>query len=731
MKRPLLFLAIYLSAGIFFSHVLSLSYASVLWPLGFIGLIAFPFLNRSRIFVLCGLFFYLGFLLYQYHVYFPPADRIDQFDGIKKEIGLRGEIIDFIEILGVPHCILKISQLQSDRIKWKDCQGNVLVRLSDEEDFQNELFDRIELTADVMDLPMKDRYKSRGFYTWFLAHEISMTVKSYVHQIKIWKEKPFVERIIISFKNFCAENLKKGLPPDSEAKSLLGAMLLGERADFPPSLKNAFLYTNTIHILSISGLHLTIILIAMLFVFGFFPISRNWVRGMTLIGIWFYAVMTVLRPPILRSALMASFFLAGSMLRKKVDLANVLGASALAMLLVNPLQLFDPGFQLSFLCLLALIFLSPMVEKDFSFLKDSKDEWKFQRNWKDRMMMSFRKNLILLSSGSFAVWVGVLPLVAYHFRIFSPITVLANLLAVPLVGVIMNIGFATCLLGRAYWISAPLNAVNQIMVDVMAFLLRGISKLPGAYFYVERPTVVWMTMFYCIVLAGYFQSRRKGRFTGFSAMAILSVVLLGDFNFKEVLKLKFYETDQFFMTLAESSNGNDLRVNQLKDAKGYLPEKKKNILGWRLPQVFKVKRLNHVFLEHSDQKFERSIVDIFPGVKFQNLEESGRNKDKNSCSGIRFKNVVIHLWDASAIYPGTAEEKDLFNILVIAENIRYESARLDVLDQIPNLMIILGENINKKIAGDVRARKIPCLELKKGKPFCLETDGEKVWRIED
>jgi len=734
LKRPLLFLAVYLGSGIFCAHLLSLPYSGVLWPLGFLGLILIPFLNRTKIFLLYTLFFYLGFLLYQYHVFFPPSDRIDRIRGLKREIGLRGKIIDFVEILGVSHCILKTSQVKNDKENWLPCRGNALIRLSSEAEFRNELYDRVEINADVLNLPLKNRDMNKSFYTWYLAHEISLVASTYPVRIKIWNDKPFLKRMLISFKNYCASNLEKGLPSDAETRPLLKAMLLGERAGFPPSLKHAFLCTNTIHILSISGLHLTIILMAMLLVFGLLPLSRNWVRFMGLLGIWLYAVMTVLQPPILRSAIMASFFLAGAMLRKKVDLVNILGASALGILLFRPLQLFDPGFQLSYLCLVALIFLSPAFEKDLSFLKGPDEEWHIQRDWKHRMAIFLRKNMILLLSGSAAVWIGVLPLITYHFRMVSPITVLANVLAVPLVGLIMNIGFASSVLGGIDWIAIPLNTVNHFLTELLTFILRLFSKLPGAYFYVEKPTVLWIMMFYAIVLVGLIRSKIKGKFAYYAASAVFLVVLLGNFHLKEILKLSLYETDQYFMELIEwPDRHRDLRIKQLNSSEGKKVREEKTTLGWRLPQVFKVRKIDRVVLETEDSVLAGVLSNVFPDIQFKKPGEAREQKEDYSSqdSGkVLFKDVVIRPWDFSQNYVDPAE-KERLNIFVLSKKLHYGHSDLKILDQIPKSLVVLGSNVNKKISDDMNLKKIECLNVKKGKRLRLETDGQKIWTIED
>lgn len=161
---------------------------------------------------------------------------------------------------------------------------------------------------------------------------------------------------------------------------------------------------------------------------------------------------------------MGSVVLIGLLLEREVNIYNSLSFAALIILAYNPLQLEEIGFQLSFVSVIAIIYLSPKIEK---FLR-----------LKNFLVKSF--------SVSLAAWLGTFFLTLYYFKIISLVTILANLVIVPLVSVLTVAGFILML---GIFILPAFTHVFGLTAGVTVYLLiksaELFSLIPGAYFYLK------------------------------------------------------------------------------------------------------------------------------------------------------------------------------------------------------------------------------------------------------
>ena len=127
------------------------------------------------------------------------------------------------------------------------------------------------------------------------------------------------------------------------------AFILGDRSGLSKEVYSVFKYTGTVHILAISGLHIGIIIFLLL-------VLRE--SGLFLL---FYSFVTGLRPSVIRAVIMGTTFLLSFLVKKEYHVYNSLGLAAIIILAIWPWQVFDVGFQLSFLSVLSIIFLSPKL----------------------------------------------------------------------------------------------------------------------------------------------------------------------------------------------------------------------------------------------------------------------------------------------------------------------------------------------------------------------------------
>lgn len=218
-----------------------------------------------------------------------------------------------------------------------------------------------------------------------------------------------------------------------------------------------------------SGFHVGIVTFIIILFLKLIRAPRK-IRLLLLIPlIMFYCLITGASTPVVRATIMAVIFSLAYLVKREADIYNSLSAAAIIILGINPKQLFDIGFQLSFTSVISIVYLYPRI-KGFLRVDSLKIRW-----------IRFILNSALVS---FSAWLGTLGFIACYFRIFSPVTVLANLFIVPLASLITLCGFSLVFISL---ICPPLAKffayTNELIVMLLLSVNSFLIKLPAAYIY--------------------------------------------------------------------------------------------------------------------------------------------------------------------------------------------------------------------------------------------------------
>jgi competence protein ComEC len=316
------------------------------------------------------------------------------------------------------------------------------------------------------------------------------------------------------FLNWSKGTLALGLPNEDEPLRLLWAMTLGWRTAFTGNIGEPFLRAGTMHMFAIDGLRIALLSGMIVALLRALRVSRAWCGAIAVPVIWFYTAATGWEPSAIRASVMMTIVLGGWALKRPGDLLNSLAAAAFVILLWNPLQLFEASFQLSFFVMLVIALMLPRLNEFFDrLLKPDEllpDElvsrWKKSGRWLARKFARY-------CGLSFAAWIGSLPLAAKYFHLFSPVSTLANLFAVPLgtFALMANLGALVC--GHWLpWFTELFNHAAWFFMVAMTWVSVEAAKIPGAYFYVPEPSLATIAIYYAAVIAifsGWFSTRKR------------------------------------------------------------------------------------------------------------------------------------------------------------------------------------------------------------------------------
>jgi competence protein ComEC len=261
--------------------------------------------------------------------------------------------------------------------------------------------------------------------------------------------------------------------PEPQA-ALAQSIILGMRTAMPADLKDDFSISGTTHLLAISGVNLTIVAgMLVTTTVGLFGRKHHLYVWLTLVTIWFYAVLTGLQPPILRAAIMLSIFLAASLFGRQRSGVISLFLSAAIMVGFSPTIFRDPSFQLSFAAMAGMVIVCPPLQTvTRKAIERAVEEGKIRA-----VTLFVADSLVVSLTAVIAVW----PLIAYYFGIVSWIGVPATFATLPAMPAIIVTGMASACLGLIF---LPLGQIigwlawlplSYLLLAVTAF-----ASVPGA-----------------------------------------------------------------------------------------------------------------------------------------------------------------------------------------------------------------------------------------------------------
>jgi competence protein ComEC len=302
------------------------------------------------------------------------------------------------------------------------------------------------------------------------------------------------------FQSWAKETLARGFSTEDENIQLLWAMSLGWRSALHGEIKESFMRSGTLHLFAISGLHIGLIAGIILALLRSLQLPRSY-AGMAAIPLLaFYAVATGAQPSAVRATVMMSVIIAGWSLRRPPHLLNSLGAAALLILLWDPGQLFQAGFQLSFCVVASIACFHPVLEKAQKKLlaPDPLLPPELRPFWQQQLDAPLRYLTGSLAV-SLAAWTGSLPLIAWYFHLFTPVTLLANIAVVPLAAVTLMSVLGSLLAAPIPFVSECFNHSAWLFMMLMKEISERAARLPGAWWHVPPPSLLVICAYFLLL----------------------------------------------------------------------------------------------------------------------------------------------------------------------------------------------------------------------------------------
>ncbi|MGA2330925.1 MAG: DNA internalization-related competence protein ComEC/Rec2 [Syntrophales bacterium] len=312
--------------------------------------------------------------------------------------------------------------------------------------------------------------------------------------------KLYLEGFRAHSKKFIMENTSS---PEGE---IIQAMILGDEKEIPKDVMENFNKTGTTHIIAISGFNIGIIAFLsfaiirlimksstyLLLRFNIIKVSTVFAIGPVII----YTFIAGIGISVVRAAIMAVTFMIAIIFGKDRDLYNSLVLAALVILAVSPPSLFDVSFQLSFMAVWAILFITPRLA--LLLPHGNHEELPRYKVWATKIY----KNVVIFVIVSLSATLGTLPLIVFYFNRVSTLVLLSNLFVVPILG-ILAIPVCTAII-----VAAPLShslalvflSISSFLVKVSISMVGFFASFPGSSFFLGTPTLLEISAYYLFLI---------------------------------------------------------------------------------------------------------------------------------------------------------------------------------------------------------------------------------------
>jgi competence protein ComEC len=350
-------------------------------------------------------------------------------------------------------------------------------------------------------------------YKKFLANKqvYHQTFINQIETVKIDSNKgnPIIN-FALNFREKQVDKFRKYIP-DDDARSVASTLLLGYRADLNENILNTYFKTGTIHVLSVSGMHVALVVLLLEFLLKFMN-RKRWTKILKAFIIvtlvWFYSIIAGMAPSVARAAIMISIFVIAKLIRYQGNSFNILGLTAFIILLVNPFTVVDVGFQLSFISVAGLIYLQPKIFNLFT--PENK----------------FIELLWGCISISIAAQMATTPISLFYFHQFPLCFIISNLFILLPATLIMYGGIVFLLIP---WPAQAMHYLGLALNHLINFTNNGlmyIGNIPGANISPIYINGYEILLFYVALFLGLKAFYRKQKSYLYTAVTLISLFAL-------------------------------------------------------------------------------------------------------------------------------------------------------------------------------------------------------------
>ncbi len=457
----------------------------------------------------CIFFLVLGILRFQISEFNIENDKLKKLNDLPEKITLVGRIIDGPDIR---------DRFQRLKIKVDNIESIVLVTANRYPEYN--YLDKIKITGELKSPMVTENFNYKNYLLKDGIYSVMDFPKiELISRNKNYNAFTFLYDKILFIKGKLKDSISENF--SAPQKFIVEGVILGNDKNMPRDLKDKFNAIGLSHITAVSGSNIVILislLLPLLLMLGFW---RGQAFYFSLIFIWFYIFLVGLPSSGVRAVIMGSIFLLAEKLGRQGTGSRIIVLAATLMLVQNPLLLFyDIGFQLSFLALMGIIYLKPIIDilLKLNNYHIEKLPARATAGEKIKNFLYLKLNYLLdIVSVTIAAQISVLPIIVYNFGNISLIAPITNLLILPIIPWLMILGFASAIFGIFSNFLGWVFYLPSWLLLTYFLKIMDIFYQPWAVKSIQNISWIWPVAYYLIIsaLIWYFSKKLKSKFLGY------------------------------------------------------------------------------------------------------------------------------------------------------------------------------------------------------------------------
>lgn len=455
-------------------------------------------------------------------------------------------------------------------------------------------------------------YKGYNYKQYLKTKKIIGTVE--LEKVKILKSSngSFIHNI----QKYIRDTIN-GTLTDEEGNLLL-AILLGDKDKLSEDIQESFKTSNLSHMLAVSGAHVSYIILGLTYVLQNSIIGKKNGKIVCIIFLLAFMAITNFTPSVTRACIMAILTLFSSIIYRKSDVYTNISVAALITLIFNPYSLLDLGFQLSYGGTIGIIIFIKRIQ-------EKKSNSKVINYIKQMALVSIYANIIII------------PIMMYHFNTVSFTFIISNIMASPILGIIVITGFLFIIASITV---KPLTRLIAIFIKPILSILIKISqicsKLPFSNILVVTPYMFNVISYYAIIL--YCIKSKKNNKCKIIICLLIVLILINFiiYIFPQKLRIFFIDVGQGDSTLIITPDKKTVLVDGGGSDSFDVGEKV--LLPYLLDR--RILKVDYVLISHFDTDHCGGILTIMEKVKVKNIIISEQAEHSENYE--RFKKLMIH-----------------------------------------------------------------------------------------
>ena len=533
------------------------------------------------------------------------------------------------------------------KIKTENKDTNLILSVNKNKDIELEYGDKILIKGEFVEPSEARNYGGFDYKEYLKSIKIHGTIKADSIEIlaKNSNNPIFILKGNINLK--IKENINKLIPEKYSA--IFTGLILGDTSKVEEEVNDDFKIANISHVLAISGMHITYIVmgIELLLKKG---IGKRKTRIITIIILVIYMFITGFMPSVVRSSIMGIIMLISKLIHRKNDIWTSISLSLLILLIYNPFLILNVGLQLSYLGTIGIVCFNKNVYNFLRKLKIRNKKIKYRINRKFILFMDKIKEML---SVTLSAQIVILPILLFNFNILGIYFFISNILVSIIIGPIIIVGFVCILIS---FVSIEITKILSIFMSVGIQILISISEishLPFSKIYIPTPKVWQIVSYYiCVIVINRIYIAFNSKKPDFTSIRIRNLVALLKFKFRQnrnkVLKVLIVFVSLLFIlnTIPEKLKIHFVDVGQgdctfittpqnktiLIDGGGSMSEEydvgKSTLLPYILDRGYT--KLDYVFISHFDQDHVGGILTILEELRLGQVYISKQEQDSEN-----------------------------------------------------------------------------------------------------